>query len=42
MLDIYAQTFMTATRTRPCTRVRIPGRKWWQRPQTKCIDLSRL
>lgn len=42
MLDIYAQTFMTATRQRSCTPVRVKGRKWWQRGFSKCIDLSKL
>ena len=46
MLDIYAQTFMTATRhrrsDRPCVKVRTTTRRGWFGRQTKCIDLDRL
>lgn len=42
MLGIYAQTFMTATRQRPCVRVALPRRRWWHGKRTKCIDLERL
>ncbi len=42
MLDIYAQTFMTATRNRRCTSVRVPRKRWWQTKRTTCIDLDRL
>lgn len=44
MLDIYAHTFMTATRVKPrCTPVTdVRKRKWWQPRRTTCIDLERL
>lgn len=42
MLDIYAQTFMTASRQRNCTPVRVEGRRWWQFATLKCIDLTKL
>lgn len=42
MLDVYAQTFMMATRQRTCTRVTLPKTRWWQGKRTKCIDLARL
>jgi len=44
MLNIYAQTFMTATNSRPrCTRVVNTGkRKWWQARRTTCINLEKL
>lgn len=44
MLDIYAQTFMTATRNRNrnCTPVQVKGRRWWHPTVRKCIDLTRL
>lgn len=48
MLTIYADTFMTATRTR-CTLVEdvpsVPDHKrhrWFRRRTTRCIDLSKL
>lgn len=48
MLDIYAQTFMTATRNRE-TRVfdapTVPHEKrlkWFSRRKTRCIDLNNL
>ncbi len=42
MLDIYAQTFMTASRTRRCVPVSSPKRKWWHTRRMTCIDLNRL
>ncbi len=42
MLDIYARTFMVASRTRRCIPVSTPKRKWWHAPRTTCIDLDRL
>ena len=42
MFDIYAHTFMTATRQRPCTRVRVLQRRGWLKRQTRCIDLDKL
>ncbi len=42
MLDIYAQTFMIATRQRRCVRVTLPKLRWWQGKRTKCVDLERL
>jgi len=48
MLNIYAQTFLTATRA-PCVRLRdmpsdlTPKRRWWfSRKQTRCVDLTKL
>jgi hypothetical protein len=44
MLNIYAQSFMTATGHKPrCTPVTHVGkRKWWQAARTTCVDLNRL
>ncbi|WP_299722649.1 hypothetical protein [uncultured Tateyamaria sp.] len=44
MLNIYAHTFMTASRNETrCTRVDDGRkRKWWQPRQTVCINLERL
>lgn len=44
MLDVYAQTFMTAAGQNPrCTRVAHVGkRKWWQARPVTCVDLNRL
>ncbi len=44
MLNVYAHTFMTATRSHPrCTPVTdATKRKWWQAPRTICVDLERL
>lgn len=44
MINIYAHTFMTATRNTPrCTRViDIPKRKRWQLKRSRCIDLNDL
>ncbi|WP_299620765.1 hypothetical protein [uncultured Tateyamaria sp.] len=42
MLNIYAHTFMTASRNRRCTPVEIKGRRWWHPTTRKCIDLSKL
>ncbi|WP_299371098.1 hypothetical protein [uncultured Tateyamaria sp.] len=42
MLDIYAQTFMNATRNRRCTSVKLPRKRWWHGPRTTCINLDRL
>lgn len=42
MFDIYAKTFMTAARQRPCVRVKAERRQWWLRGQTRCIDLDKL
>lgn len=42
MFDIYARTFMTATRHRPCVRVKTGQRRGWLRRQTRCIDLDKL
>jgi hypothetical protein len=48
MINIYAQAFMTATRT-DCIRVRdvpaVPHKKWFSwfsRRKTRCIDLAKL
>ena len=48
MLNIYAQSFMTATRS-TCTAVEdVPPsnpekrRRWWQARRRVCIDLSKL
>ena len=49
MLDIYAKTFMTATRT-PCIKVRsVPSHerknraRWpWRNSRTTCIDPEKL
>jgi hypothetical protein len=48
MLNVYAQTFMTATRSN-CVQVQdlpaTPKEKrlnWFFRPKTRCIDLKRL
>lgn len=48
MINIYAQTFMTATRT-GCVRLRdvpsVPGQKrhrWFARRPARCIDLTKL
>ncbi|MGJ8626104.1 MAG: hypothetical protein ACSHXB_04005 [Sulfitobacter sp.] len=48
MLNVYAQTFMTATRT-DCVQVRdIPsvqnGKRlhWFKRGKARCIDLAKL
>lgn len=48
MLSIYASAMHAATRT-DCVSVRsLPPRskekrlRWWQRGETKCIDLNRL
>jgi hypothetical protein len=42
MLNIYAQTLMTATHQRPCTSVVVKGRRWWQFATRKCVDMARL
>ncbi len=46
MFDIYARTFMTATRNdtlkRPCIAVKPTARRGWLGRQTRCIDLDRL
>ena len=42
MLDIYAHTFMTATRTRNCTQVKLPRKRWWHPVRSACVDLTRL
>lgn len=48
MLNIYAQSFMTATRNN-CTSLHdVPPanpekrRRWWQSRQTICLDLRKL
>jgi hypothetical protein len=48
MINVYAQTFMTATRS-GCVRVRdvhpVPHEKrlnWFSRRKTRCIDPSRM
>jgi hypothetical protein len=42
MWNIYADSFMIATRTRRCTRVELPKTRWWHLTRTKCIELDRL
>ncbi|WP_415921938.1 hypothetical protein [Tateyamaria sp. SN6-1] len=46
MFDIYARTFMTATRNepakRPCVPVKPATRRGWLGRQTRCIDLDKL
>ena len=48
MLNIYAQSFMTATRTNCTTLHDVPSapseerRRWWQAPKKVCVDLSKL
>ena len=44
MLNIYAHTFMTATRNnRNCTPVTdVTKRKRWQLKRSRCIDLTEL
>jgi len=48
MLNIYARTFITATRT-GCVRLRdmpvnppAARRRWFLRPKTRCIDPAKL
>jgi hypothetical protein len=48
MLNIYAQTFLTATRA-PCVRLRdMPSqtpskrRRWFSLRQTRCVDPAKL
>lgn len=48
MLNIYAQSFLTATRS-PCVRLReMPSentskrRRWFGRRPTVCVDLTKL
>ena len=46
MFDVYAKTFMTATRNepraRPCIPVKPTARRGWLGRQTRCIDLDKL
>lgn len=46
MFDIYARTFMTATRNRhierPCIPVKPATRRGWLGRQTRCINLDKL
>lgn len=48
MLNIYAQTFLTATRS-PCVRLRdMPSntsqkrRRWFASRKTRCVDLDKI
>lgn len=48
MLNIYAQSFLTATRTNCTTLHDVPPtnaekrRRWWQSRRQVCVDLSKL
>lgn len=42
MLNIYAQTLMTATRTGRCVRIELPRTRWWHPKRTQCIDLDKI
>lgn len=42
MFDVYARTFMNATRNLPERRVRVVQRRGWIGRQTATIDLDRL
>ena len=42
VLNIYAHTFMTATRNPTCIKVKSEQRRGWLRRKTRCIDPDKL